>query len=90
MAQAIVNPEELRRFAGQLKRFNEEVSNNLASLHGRLVELGSTWRDQEHEKFLAEFEVTMKAIGKFVEASNQHIPFLMRKAARAEDYLSQR
>ena len=90
MAQAIVNPEELRRFASNLKRFNEEIQNQMGMLHGKLIELGGSWRDQEHEKFVTEFEETMRAIARFVEATGQHIPFLLRKAERAEEYLQQR
>ena len=37
-------------------------------------------RDKEHEKFVEEFEQTLVAINRFAEATNQHIPFLMRKA----------
>lgn len=90
MPQAIVDPEELRRFAQNLKQFNNELQNQLAMLHGQLVGLGSTWRDQEHVKFTEEFEQTMQAIARFVEAADRHIPFLMRKADRAEEYLQQR
>jgi hypothetical protein len=32
----------------------------------------------------------MKLLGRSVEIANQHIPFLMRKAERIEDYLRQR
>ena len=59
MPQAIVDPAELRRFAHQLKQFNNELHNQMAVLHGQLVGLGSTWRDQEHVKFTEEFELTM-------------------------------
>ena len=90
MAQAIVDPAELRRFAHNLKRFNGDVQTNLAALHGQLLALGDTWRDQEHERFVAEFEQTMAVLEKFLETGDQHIPFLLRKAERIEDYLSQR
>jgi uncharacterized protein YukE len=90
MAQAIVDPGELRRFAQNLKTFNTELQNRMAMLHGQLVGLGQTWRDREQEKFTEEFEQTMVVIGRFVEATNQHIPFLLRKAERVEEYLQQR
>lgn len=90
MAKAIVDPEELRRFAHDLKRFNNELHTRLTALHGRLNELGSTWRDQEHKKFAEEFEATIKVLARFVDASEQHIPFLLRKAQRADEYLQQR
>ena len=52
--------------------------------------LGDTWQDQEHVKFSEEFKQTLKALKKFVEISNQHTPYLLRKAQRIEEYLNQR
>jgi uncharacterized protein YukE len=90
MPQAIVDPAELRRFAHNLKQFNNELQNQIAVLHGQLINLGATWRDQEHLKFTEEFEQTIQVISRFVEATDEHIPFLLRKAERAEEYLQQR
>ncbi len=90
MPQAIVDPGELRRFAAQLRRFNDEMMKQMGALHGQLVGLGQTWRDKEHENFVEEFEQTLQVVGRFVEATNQHIPFLLRKADRVEEYLQQR
>lgn len=90
MSKAIVDPGELRRFAGDLKRFNTELETQVAQLHGRLAGLGQTWRDQEHTKFVEEFEDTVKVLKRFTEASTRHIPFLLRKAERVEEYLQQR
>ena len=90
MAKAVVDPAELRRFAQDMKRFNLDLQNNMKILHGRMVALGQTWRDQEHTKFAEEFEETMRVLLRFTEASETHIPFLIRKAERIEDYLQQR
>lgn len=90
MSQAIVDPSEIRRFASSLKRFNADLQSALAGLHGQLVALGDTWRDQEHDRFRSEFEQTVHVIEHFLEVSNEHIPFLLRKAERIEEYLSQR
>ena len=90
MPQAIVDPAELRRFAMNLKRFNGELMNQLGLLHSQLLALSNTWRDQEQLKFTEEFESTMKVLARFVEAANQHIPFLVRKAERVEEYLQQK
>lgn len=90
MAQAIMDPEEVRRFAKELKRFNDDVQLRAGALHARFVALGGTWQDQEHEKFSEEFLSTMKAIKKFVETSEKHTPYLLRKAQRIEEYLNQR
>ena len=85
-----MDPEEVRRFAEELKRFNIDLQNRMASLHARFAALGDTWQDQEHVKFAEEFKDTLKALKKFVEISNQHAPYLLRKAQRIEEYLNQR
>jgi uncharacterized protein YukE len=90
MSQAVVEPNELRRFAASLKRFNAELHGSLAGLHGQLVALGDTWRDQEHDRFRQEFEQTMHVLERFLDVSAEHVPFLLRKAERIEEYLSQR
>jgi uncharacterized protein YukE len=90
MPQAIVDPAELRRFAHNLKQFNQDLQSHMSVLHGQMVGLSSTWRDQEHEKFAQEFTETMQVVARFVEAASQHIPFLLRKAERVEEYLQQR
>jgi uncharacterized protein YukE len=90
MSRAIVDPAELRRFAHNLKHFTSELHHQLAVLQGQFAGLGDTWRDQEHEKFAREFLQTMQVLGQFVGSANEHIPFLLRKAERIEEYLQQR
>ena len=90
MPQAIMDPEQVRRFAEDLKRFNADLQDRMASLQARFAALEDTWQDQEHQKFADEFKQTIKALKKFVESSNQHTPFLLRKAQRIEEYLNQR
>jgi uncharacterized protein YukE len=90
MPQAIVDPAELRRFAHNLKQFTNELQNQALVLHGQMIGLGDTWRDQEHEKFAEEFEQTMQVFHRFADIAQQQIPFLLRKAERVEDYLLQR
>ena len=85
-----MDPEEVRRFAKELKRFNDDVQVKAGALHARFNALGSTWQDQEHEKFAEEFITTMKALKKFTEIAEKHTPFLLRKAQRIEQYLDQR
>ncbi len=90
MSQAIVDPVELRRFANNLRRFNGELEERMTSLAAQLHALGTSWRDQEHKKFTEDFEQQMKAIQRYIETTNEHAPFLIRKAERIEEYLQQR
>src|SRR5882724_3895206 len=85
MAQAIMDPEKVRRFADELQRFNSDLENRMMMLHARFAALGDTWSDQEHEKFSEEFKQAMKALKKFVELSKEHTPYLLRKAQRIEE-----
>jgi Proteins of 100 residues with WXG len=89
MAKAIVDPIELRRFAHHLKQFNADVRDRVVALHAQLIALGDTWRDQEHDKFTQQFEETMLVVNHFLEGSDQHVPLLLRKAERIEEYLQQ-
>lgn len=90
MSQAIVDPAELRRFAHQLKSFNEDLRERVTVLHGLIVGLGDSWRDQEHERFVQDFEQTMHVIEAFLASADDHVPFLLRKAEKVEQYLQQR
>ena len=90
MGKAYVDPAELRRFAQDLARFNNELQSLVAGLNGRMRNLETTWRDQEQRKFTEAFEQTVKVLGNFLEASQQHVSFLGKKAALIEEYLKQR
>ncbi len=90
MSKAIVDPAELRRFAADLKRFNTELVNRVTMLQSRMLTLSQTWRDQEQVKFAEEFEATVKTLSRFTTAADRHIPFLLRKAEKIEEYLNQR
>ena len=82
--------DEVRRFAKELKRFNDDLQTKAGGLQARFTALASTWQDQENVKFAEEFVQTMKTLKKFIEISEQHTPFLLRKAQRIEEYLDQR
>ena len=87
MPQAIVDPDDLRQFARALKKFSGDLRDRSNSIANQLNTLGATWRDQEQRKFADEFEQHIKAISRFTEATEQYIPYLLRKAEHVEDYL---
>jgi uncharacterized protein YukE len=90
MAQAIVDPAELRRFVQHLKHFSAEMVTQMQGAQRQLVSLGATWRDQEQQRFVEEFETQIRTLAHFVEATNEYVPYLLRKAERIEEYLQQR
>lgn len=87
MPQAVVDPEELRQFAQKLKKFNVELRERLTALNRDLSALSATWRDQEHMRFVQEFDEQLKMIARFLERADRHVPYLVRKAEQIEDYL---
>lgn len=87
MAKANVDPVELRRFAQDLNRFNYELQTLLAGLHGKMRALEANWRDQEQRKFSEAFESTVKVLSNFLESSQQHSQFLVKKATLVDEYL---
>lgn len=90
MSQAIVNPEELRRFAQSLKRFNSGLTEQLTALASQMEGLSASWRDQENRRFAEEFSRNLQGMARFIETNDEYIPFLLRKAERIDEYLQQR
>ncbi len=90
MPQAIVDPEELRRFALSLKKFSGDVQERVTSLNGQLASLERTWRDQEQKKFAEEFQQQIQVFARLIETIDRHVPYLLRKADIIEEYLQQR
>ena len=89
MAKVIVEPEEVKRFARELSRFREELETGMNHITARMNALGETWRDQEQRKFQEEFEQTMRSLVRFNKATAEHVPYLIRKADKAQEYLDQ-
>lgn len=87
MNQAVVDPEQLRRFAANLKVFTEELQQRAASLSSQMNQLEQTWRDQQQRKFAGEFEDQMRQMHRLLESAQQHVPYLLRKAEQVEQYL---
>jgi uncharacterized protein YukE len=90
MPQAIVDPEELRQFAQNLKKFSNDMQLRVNMIGGQLVALSKTWRDQEQKKFTEEFEQQVKSVSRLIEVIEEHIPYLVRKAEIIEEYLHHR
>jgi len=90
VGKANVDPSELRRFAQDLNRFNNDLGQLVSGLHGKMRQLEQNWRDQEQRKFAEAFEQTAKALAGFLDASHEHVSFLTKKANLIDEYLKQR
>lgn len=88
--QAVADPEELERFAFELKEFSHILHENLTHLIGSYSRLGDTWQDEEYQKFTGQFEVTIRVLRRFLADCDDQVPFLQRKAQWIRQYQQQR
>ncbi|MCL0040896.1 WXG100 family type VII secretion target [Thermodesulfovibrionales bacterium] len=87
MAQVHVDPEKLRRFAGELRQFTEVINNYFNLLSNEMNRLGSSWQDQEYEKFKRGFAPSRQMLQKFADESKKIVPLLEKDATDIEEYL---
>ncbi len=87
MNQAIADPEHLRQFAAHLHRFSEEMKQLSTNLSSHMNQLEQTWRDEQQRKFAQEFDAQMQQMSRLIKASEEHAPYLLRKAEQIDAYL---
>jgi uncharacterized protein YukE len=62
------------------------LADSTSKLSQQMQQLSASWRDQEHAKFAVEFEQELKQLSRLIEASERHVPYLIRKAELIEEY----
>ncbi|MGB7329265.1 MAG: WXG100 family type VII secretion target [Rubripirellula sp.] len=87
MAQAVVDPDQLRQFAAQLHRFSEEMKQRSTGLASQMNQLEQTWRDEQQRKFSDEFTTQLRQLARLIQTTEEHVPYLMRKAEQIDAYL---
>ena len=83
---SVVNsPEETRKFAGQLNKFNQNVLQCVKEIRSHKAALGQTWRDKQFKSFSEGFDQTMKKFEQFVtQVCVPIVPALKKKADLVE------
>jgi uncharacterized protein YukE len=89
MSQAVADPEHLRQFAGQLHRFAEELKQRSTALGAQMNHLEQSWRDEQQRKFSQEFTEQMRQLSRLIKSTEEHVPYLLRKADQIDAYLGQ-
>ncbi|MDA8745500.1 WXG100 family type VII secretion target [Rubripirellula amarantea] len=87
MNQAIVDPEQLRQFAAHLHRFADELKQQSTGLATQMNQLEQTWRDEQQRKFSEEFTGQMRQLARLINTTEEHVPYLLRKAEQIDAYL---
>lgn len=87
MSQAVVDPEQLRQFAAHLHRFSEELKERTSGLAAQMNQLEQTWRDEQQRKFAEELTTQILQMKRLIQTTEQHVPYLLRKADQIDAYL---
>ena len=87
MVQAIANWQEIENFARLLNDFSNTLRDNSTRMKGNFNQLGDTWRDAQHQKFVEDFDTIMKSIDYFIMAcDSSHVPHLRKLAEQLKMY----
>ncbi|MDW7651686.1 MAG: WXG100 family type VII secretion target [Bacillota bacterium] len=87
MSQVHVDPDKLRSFAGELKKFTDVVDNYFNVLNNELNRLGASWEDQEYDRFKREFIPVRQVLKTFVGEAGKLVPKLETDASVIEEFL---
>ena len=87
MGQVHVNPDDLDRFARELRQFSAELQTSMKGLQSQFSRLGETWQDSEHQKYAQEFTSTMQTLRRFIDSSEQQVGKLQKKAELIRRFL---
>jgi len=85
VSEAFVHPEKIRAFANQLRGYAEVTGNSMGTLNMQLQRLGSSWRDQEYDRFVQEFQKTKAQLGALQAEIQKLVPELESDAQKADE-----
>ena len=78
--------EDLRLFAGQFSRFQEELYQNTLSMKGNFNRLGDTWQDEQYVRFGEKIDDFAKRVAGFLQRTENVPDGLNRLADLSEDH----
>jgi uncharacterized protein YukE len=87
MTQAIVDPDEVRRFATLLQEMAAYVHDRKTHVKSSFNELHSVWRDQKYSQFDKVFEESVTRLDQFLRSAQLYADYLKRKAGIVDEYL---
>ena len=87
MAQAIGDPEEIRRFSNTLEHYLNTVEEETGRLNSAFEQLGESWQDQQRASFEETYKQLIIALQNFKENASEQIPHLRTMAEDLSTYL---
>lgn len=90
MSQAIVDPDEVRRFAAKLQEMAAYLQNRKNHVKSSFSDLHDVWRDQKYSQFDRIFSEAATRLDQFLRYSEMYADYLKKKAQKADQYLEGR
>lgn len=90
MSKAIVDPDQLRKFAGLLDQTANNIRDQKTAFLADFARLHETWRDDKYNHFDQVFTDSMKILEQYIKQCERYSIFLKQKASRAQKYIDQR
>jgi hypothetical protein len=90
VVQSIVDPEQQRHFAANLRARALTMAELALTLNSHFRSLENTWRDSEYVDFEEHLEDATRKLKRFVEAADLYCNFLIRKAEAGDEYRRRR
>jgi hypothetical protein len=82
------NPEEVKKFVRHLKDFIENMKQNISKIDPQFNHLGDYWKDNKHASFTQKYQSNTIMIKRFLKATEDYIPFLIKDAEKLQDYIN--
>lgn len=78
--QVIADPNEIRVLAAYLQKLSGELKNLKNNTRSKVNQLNQSWRDNEYQKFVQQFENDIKPLERLSQSAEEYSQFLKRKA----------
>ena len=90
MPKAIVNPDEVRRFAAFLETTAATLRHRKSAVSSGSTSLRAVWRDQKYAQFERVLSESMSGLDRFLKYAEDYAQYLRKKAEKVDRYLKQR
>ena len=87
MPRAIINPDELHRFAADLGIMVGMLRDRRNTVNAEFKALREAWQDKKYEQFERSFSEMIARFNRFTDESEHYAKYLHAKARKAEEYL---
>jgi uncharacterized protein YukE len=87
MPQAIVDPDEVRRFAATLQEMSAYLHDRKTHVKSSFSNLRDVWRDQKYTQFDRVFSESVTRLDQFLRYAEMYADYLKKKAQKADRYL---